>query len=302
MGYHLRIQKTIDHIERHLDEPLALGELAELAGFSDFHYHRVFLMMVGDTVMEYVRKRRLARAACELAADPGRKIVDVAFEHGFRTHETFTRAFKRMFGMTPAEHRRSGIRTPPYPQVDVLQSRYNSYLGGIRMDYRIETKPAFKLIGYALETSCVEGRNLKEIPAFWQRHIENEGWKRIPNAAYPDRPVELGISTDMNMESGVFTYLIGMEVNHFDNVPDDLVCREFPEAEYAVFTTPKAERQKFSLTIQATWKAIFEEWFPHSGYEHAGGPEIEWYDERSGPNAGDEQQMDIYIPIKRSAG
>jgi len=300
LSYHQRIQKTIDHIERHLDEPLTLGELADMAGFSDFHYHRVFQSMAGDTVMEYVRKRRLARAACELA-DPERKIVDVAFEHGFQTHETFTRAFKRMFGMTPANYRKMGIRTPAYPKVDVLQNRYNPYLGGIRMEYRIETKPAFKFIGYALQTTCVDGQNLRDIPAFWQRHIAAEGWRRVPNAIHKDRPVELGICTDMNVDTGEFTYLIGMEAEYFEGVPEDLVCREFPEAEYAVFTTPKATREQFSPTIQATWSAIYGEWFPHSGYEHAGGPEIEWYDERSGPDAGDEQQMDIYLPVKRKA-
>jgi AraC family transcriptional regulator len=170
------------------------------------------------------------------------------------------------------------------------------------MEYRIVVKPAFKFIGYALETSTADGRNQREIPAFWQRYIANRGWEQIPNAVRRDTPVELGICADMNMETCTFTYLIGMETESFDNAPDDLVCREFPEAEYAVFTTPKATRAEFVPTIQATWKAIFEEWFPRSGYEHAGTAEIEWYDDRSGPNAGDEQQIDIYIPIRRKGG
>lgn len=300
MGYHRRIQKTIDYIERHLDEPLTLQELAKIAEFSEFHYLRVFQTMVGDTVMEYVRKRRLAVAACEIA-NPQRKIIDIAFDHGFQTHETFTRAFKRMFGMTPAEYRKSGIRTPHYPKANVLHRKAKSYLGGIRMEYRIVKKPAFKFVGYAIRTSNEDGRSNREIPAFWQRHIESKGWERIPHAVHKDKPVELGICTDMKMDDSEFTYLIGMEVERFDDVPQDLVCREFPEAEYAVFTTPKATLETFTSTIQATWKAIFEEWFPHSGYEYAGTIEMEWYDDRSGPDAGDEQQMDIYIPVRRIA-
>ncbi|WP_123041848.1 AraC family transcriptional regulator [Cohnella candidum] len=295
MGYHLRIQKTIEFIEGHLDEPLKLAELAEIAGFSEFHYHRVFLSMVGDPVMEYVRKRRLARAARELA-DPDRRIVDVALDHGFQTHETFTRAFKKMFGMTPGEYRKRDIRTPPYPHANVLQRMYNPYLGGIRMDYRIVDKPAFKWIGYALETTSEEGQNHRDIPAFWQHYISNRLGSRIPNAA---NSAELGICTDFDMETCKFTYLIGMEAERFDNVPEDLVCREFPGVTYAVFTTPKAKPEDFPKTIQATWASIFGEWFPHSGYEHAGAAEFELYDERSNPEVDGFQQMDIYIPIKR---
>lgn len=81
-------------------------------------------------------------------------------------------------------------------------------------------------------------------------------------------------------------------------MPADLVCREFPEARYAVFTTPKVTQDQFVASIQSTWKAIFEEWFPHSGYEHAGGAEFELYDERCNSSKNELIQMDIYIPIK----
>jgi AraC family transcriptional regulator len=298
MSYHVRIQRTVEHIENRLAEPMSLPELAGVAGFSDFHFHRVFQTMVGDPVMEYVRKRRLARAAREIA-DPGKRILDVALDYGFQSHETFTRAFKKMFGMTPAEYRKRGIRTPAYPRADVLSQKFNPYLGGIRMDYRMVTKPGFKLIGYGLETSSQDGRNQQEIPAFWLRYIADKGWERIPNAVHKEHPVELGVCTDFDMESCSFTYVIGMEAEHFEGVPDDLVCREFPEATYAVFTTPKVAQEQFSSSIQATWKSIFEEWFPHSGYEHAGAAEFEWYDERARPDKNELLQMDIYMPVRK---
>jgi AraC family transcriptional regulator len=167
------------------------------------------------------------------------------------------------------------------------------------MEFRIADKPAFKFIGYALHTKNEDGINNRDIPAFWQRYLENQWGRRIPNAVHPDNPVELGICTDFDMSTGAFTYLIGVEAEHFEHVPADLVCREFPGATYAVFTTPKAKLEDFSPTIQATWRSIFEEWFPHSVYEHAGTAEIEWYDERSDPSRDGTQQMDIYIPVKR---
>ncbi|MEF3306143.1 AraC family transcriptional regulator [Paenibacillus sp. GYB003] len=295
--YLKQIQATIDYAEAHLGEELSLSRLAQVANFSDYHFHRVFQAMAGEAVMDYVRKRRLARSAYRIAYTDA-KLIDVALENGFRNHETFTRAFKRMFGMTPADYRKQGVKPPAYPKLNVLQRKYNPYLGGIRMEYRIVAKPAFKVIGYELRTSTCDGENLREIPAFWQQYLQNRRWERIPNAVHRDSPVELGICHSFDMDSGTFTYMIGMEAEHFEGVPDDLACREFTAAEYAVFTTPKVPREQFSASIQSTWQSVFSEWFPHSGYEHAGTPEFELYDERCHPDK-PEVQMDIYVPIKR---
>lgn len=295
--YLKQVQATIDYVESHLAEELSLSRLAQVARLSDFHYHRVFHSMAGETVMEYVRKRRLARSAYQVAHSDA-KLLDIALENGFQNHETFTRAFKRMFEMTPADYRKKGIKPPTYLKLNVLQRKYNPYLGGIRMDYRVVTKPGFKVIGYELQTSTCNGENLKKIPEFWQEYLQNAWSDRIPNRIHRESPVELGICHSFDMESGTFTYMIGMEAEHFEGVPEGLVCREFMSAEYAVFTSPKVPHDQFSSSIQSTWKSVFEEWFPHSGYEHAGTPEFELYDERCHPGR-PEAQMDIYIPIKR---
>ena len=299
-AYWSRIQRTIDYIEERLDQPLTLAELARHAGFSEYHFHRVFAMMAGDSVMEYVRKRRLARAAYALSHTAAR-VVDVAFDCGFASHETFTRAFRRMFGMSPNAYRRRGIAVPPYEKLNVLQGKYHPYLGGIAMQYRIEKKPAFRVIGYALRTSHVDGRNHREIPAFWQQYLANRWWETIPVASRGEEAFELGICHDFDMQTGEFTYLIGMECHPGqpeEPLAEPLVSSSFPEATYAVFTTPAVPHAEFSFSIQATWKAIFEEWFPHSGYEHAGGAEFELYDRRSNAQKNELVQMDIYISVK----
>ncbi|WP_199614587.1 AraC family transcriptional regulator [Paenibacillus alkalitolerans] len=291
--YLKQIQTVIDYVEAHITEELSLSRLAQVARFSDFHFHRVFESMAGETVMEYVRKRRLARSAYQIAHS-NERLLDIALENGFQNHETFTRAFKRMFELTPADYRKKGIKPPEYPKLNVLQRKYNPYLGGIRMEYRIVTKPAFKVIGYELQTTTSE----EKIPVFWQEYLQN-GWSgRIPNRVHRDSPVELGICHSFDMDTGAFTYMIGMEAEHFEGVPSDLVCRKFISSEYAVFTTPKVPHDRFPSSIESTWKSIFEEWFPHSGYEHSGASEFELYDERCHPGRS-EVQMDIYIPIKR---
>ncbi|WNR44177.1 AraC family transcriptional regulator [Paenibacillus roseipurpureus] len=295
--YETRIQLTLDHIEEHLSEPLSVACLADVACFSDFHFHRVFQTMVGDNVMDYVRKRRLARAAYDIA-HTDQKLIDIALDNGFQSPENFTRAFKKVFERTPLAYRKEGIRTPLYPKVNVLDRKFNPYLGGIRMEYVIQTKPAFKLIGYELRTSCVDGQNHRDIPAFWQTYLKEGKGALIPNRVHADSQVELGICADFDLESGGLSYIIGMEATDFENVPEDLVCREFPEARYAVFTTPLVPIDQFVASIQSTWQTIFTEWFPHSGYEHAGSAEFELYDERCNPQRHDRVQMDIYIPIR----
>ncbi|MDD9266987.1 effector binding domain-containing protein [Paenibacillus sp. GCM10023248] len=295
--YYGQIQKTLDYIEEHLAGPLSVEVLARVACFSEFHFHRVFQSMVGEAVMDYVRKRRLARAAYQIAHSD-QKLIDIAFDHGFQSHENFTRAFKKVFERTPLAYRKQGIATPLYAKVNVLGKKFNPYLGGIRMEYQLVTKSDFKLIGYELRTTCKEGQNHRDIPAFWTTYLQENKGSRIGNRVHEDSPVELGICTDFNMETGELTYIIGMEATSFENVAEDLVCREFPEAHYAVFTTPKVPAEQFSASIQSTWKSIFEEWFPHSGMEHAGGVEFELYDERCHTALHELVQMDIYIPVK----
>lgn len=298
-GYWSRIQGTIDYIEERLDQPLTLAELAKRAGFSEFHFHRMFVMTAGDPVMEYVRKRRLAKAAYELSHTDAR-VVDVAFACGFASHETFTRAFRRLFGMSPNAYRRRRIAVRPYEKLNVLQDKYHPYLGGIAMQYRIETKPAFRVIGYEIKTSPADGRNHREIPAFWDRYMTDRLWENIPVASRGEDAFELGICHGFDMQTGEFSYLIGMETHPGqpeEPLEEPLVGRSFPEGTYAVFTTPAVPRSEFSGSIQATWMAIFGEWFPHSGYEHGGGAEFELYDSRSGPDR-DLQQMDIYVPVR----
>lgn len=297
--YDTQIQATLDYIEDHLAEPMSVEGLARVACFSEFHFHRVFQSMVGEAVMEYVRKRRLARAAYRIA-HTDQRLIDIALDHGFQSHENFTRAFKKVFERTPLAYRKQGIVTPLYAKANVLQRKMNPnpYLGGICMDYQLRTKPAFKLIGYELRTTCKDGQNHRDIPVFWNSYLQENKGSRIGNRVHTDSPVELGLCTDFNMETGELTYLIGMEATSFEGVPADLVCREFPEARYAVFTTPKVTPDQFVASIQSTWKSIFEEWFPHSGLEHAGGVEFEWYDERCHADKHDQIQIDIYIPVK----
>ncbi|MCU0647395.1 MAG: AraC family transcriptional regulator [Gemmatimonadaceae bacterium] len=103
-----RILRVMDHVQAHLDDDLTPDTLASLAGFSLHHFHRVFRGMVGQSVMEYVRDRRLERAAFRLKFGTA-TVTQVAFDSGYGSHEAFTRAFRARFAMPPSAYREQAL-------------------------------------------------------------------------------------------------------------------------------------------------------------------------------------------------
>ncbi len=284
----------MDYIEEHLCEELTLQELARLAGFSDFHFHRVFQAMAGVPVMDYVRKRRLVMAAFRIAHTDD-KLIEIALDCGFGSPETFIRAFRKLFGMTPGDYRKRGIHAPAYGKAELQRKRIHSYLGGIRMNYRIEVKPAFHILGYSLTTRSDNGQNNREIPAFWQRYMQEELGKTLMDQAVST--AEYGICTDHNLDTGDFAYVIGVECKPDAKPPEGAAVRSFPEQTYAVFTTPRVPAEQFTASIQETWNSIYSEWLPHSGYELAQAADFEYYDERCWRDRNEQLEMDIYVPV-----
>lgn len=104
--YKERILRVLTHIQEHLDEALDLEELAQLACFSSFHFHRIFAAMTGETIADHVRRLRLERAAMELRLG-AKQVIQVALDAGYEAHAAFTRAFKAAYGASPAEFRRA---------------------------------------------------------------------------------------------------------------------------------------------------------------------------------------------------
>lgn len=104
MNYYISLQKAVDYIEEHLDEEMQLETIAGTAGYSVPHFYRMFGAIVGCSVREYIRKRKLSRAMVDVVTT-GRSITEIAFEQGFDSHEVFTRAFKMAFGAPPSAFR-----------------------------------------------------------------------------------------------------------------------------------------------------------------------------------------------------
>src|SRR5262249_24900612 len=110
--YHERILRVLVHVQERLDEDLPLEDLARVACFSPYHFHRVFTALVGESVKEHVRRLRRERAAHRLR-HTDEPVTRIAFDAGFQAHESFTRAFRALFGVSPSRYR--GAHRPPAP-------------------------------------------------------------------------------------------------------------------------------------------------------------------------------------------
>lgn len=290
MNYRACIQASIAYIEDHLKEDLTAETLAGIAGFSAYHYSRVFHAYVGKPVMEYIRCRRLAYAVVELAQ--GKRIIDIALEYGFETHNGFSKAFRKIYGCSPEKYRLHGSGQLP-TKVDLFQLAQYHLRGAIVMEPQIVTKPAFKVAGYELKTTTRDNVSNQAIPAFWGSMMA-ERFDTLHNQLHSVSEDELGLCFPTDPANGDFSYVIAVEVSDFNGVPADLFTAEIPEAVYAIFTTPANDgEENIAPAIQGTWKYIHEIWFPSSGYEFADGKaDFEWY-----PCSNQGEKVKIYIPI-----
>lgn len=286
------LQKVLAYIDDHVRDELSAETLAVVAGFSTYHFCRIFLWGTGYPVMLYVRGRRLAFAAAALSS--GQRIIDIAMEYGFGTHSGFSKAFRRHFGCTPEVYRmHAQCVVPVLPSLE----RVEKYaIGGIVMEPKWKTLPAIRLAGYALHTKTGEQENNKEIPAFWMDYMTDGRMSKLHSAAFVKAHDEYGACFMLNPEMGEMRYVIGVEASEGAEIPEEFHVCEIPAATYAVFSTPPTDKANFSQTIQGVWQYIYAEWFPNSGYEYApNAVDYELYDARCMDAHGN--VCEIHIPV-----
>lgn len=281
-----RLNQAIDYIEDHLMSEVDIHAVARVAASSTFHFQRSFVMLTGVTVAEYVRRRRLTLAAQELASSEGLKVIDVALKYGYETPESFTKAFTRLHGLPPSQVRNRGGNLKAYPRITFSVS----IKGDASMNYRIVEREGYKVAGISRKFTTLNGQNLKEIPEFWNSTYQDGTVEKI-GRLNPTKPL-LGVCmNDFDAEMKTFTYVIGVEKG--DASTEGLETFEIPASSWAVFESIGPMPQ----AIQKVWERIYSEWFPATGYEHAGLPELEVYP-REGDNASENYYCEVWIPIK----
>jgi AraC family transcriptional regulator len=235
------IQKTLDHIEDHIGEEISIETLAEIAALSPFYCQRLFSRLVRKPVREYIKLRQLARAS-EALKDKGKRILDVALDHGFGSHETFTRAFKDAYGLTPEQYRNQpSILLKHFDKPDLM-------LGYTMVDEGVP------LIGEGLvleinrktleEPICFMGLTghvpiERQMPLGEKTGVDVPGeiWQRFHQEKHklPRKPEgrEFGVSYMGGAPEGCFTYFAGAEIEP-GAVAEGFQTWQLPAGEYFV--------------------------------------------------------------------
>ncbi len=164
------------------------------------------------------------------------------------------------------------------------------------MEPKTISLPAISLAGYALDTTCENGENLKAVPAFWDAYFMKGRMEKLHGESFLKGHTEYGVCFPKNGAMGEMTYMIGVEAAEGAAIPEEYRAMKVPAATYAVFSTPSSDATNFSDNIQRLWQNVYGEWFPGSGFEYAPGcVDFERYDERCMTPC--DKVCDIYVPI-----
>lgn len=288
MEYIKHLITSIEYIENNLDSNITIADCANKAGYSLFYYCRIFQMTTNISVMEYIRKRRLTKIAKELF-NTDKKINEIYHYWGFNSHENFIRAFKKMFGITPREYRKAKSSLNLYHKIDLAKIKLPDFNDIFFVKPKIINKPSIKFAGYDLISKEIKININTNAPKMWNRyHALNLG-DTIPNCVNKNERYDIGL---MVPSKEFLKYFIGVEVDSYDNMPNNIIKITIPATTYAVFSTPKSDTFSFVKTIHRTWHFIYQQWFPDSVYTHNGTYEFETYCEDSRTFS-----EDIYIPV-----
>ncbi len=288
MDYLDGTKKAIAFIEANLQGDLSPESVAGEIGFSEFHFHRIFKAMTGETIAEHIRKRRLALAARRLLSSD-QPIIEIALEARFESQESFTRAFKKMFGGTPNSYRKSGIPSPIVGKEVFLPELLIHLRNGVNMEPKIVDRGEELVVGMA--DSFHEGEH-KEIGELWPKFMARVSEIHDTKSGYT-----LGVCAashpDVKLQDGdTFVYIAAMPVKDLENPPKGMVAMKIPASKYAVFTH-KGPISELPHTIRYIWGT----WVPRNSDRHKkNAPDLEIYDERFNPKTLD-GEFDIYVPI-----
>ena len=156
-----RMNGVMDYIESNLAGEITYDEIARTAGYSTFHFQRIFSFIADVSLSEYIRRRRLTMAAFDLQASDI-KVIDLSLKYQYESPEAFTRAFKSLHGVTPSYARNNGVSLKTYPRM-TFQIQIK---GDTQMEYRIEERPPFEMFGVYGEISRGMSQAFKEVPEF----------------------------------------------------------------------------------------------------------------------------------------
>lgn len=293
MQKHLEmIQDLVDKIEKDVSYDVNILSLSNSFDISPWHFQRLFKSIVGDSLGSYTRGRRLSLAATMLQTTQ-LSIVDIAFEVGFSSHESFSRSFKNYFNYTPKNFRKEKpkvvINEKPLLTDDLLEH----ITKGIHQEPIIMDKPEQTIIGLGVEIPSPFPKNInicKLVSSYWFALYEKEKeiTNKIPNTYYG-----LCISASGNFTEDTLSYMAGVPVSSVDKLPEGMYPYTLPKQKVALF---EIVSNLSTNRLKKTIDYIYGYWLPNSSYKRGVGDDYELFEEVADFNTGDFKSKYV-IPI-----
>ncbi len=298
MNWITGMQKAIDYIEANLTEKIDYEKVAAESFSSSYHFQRVFSILCGYTLGEYIRLRRLSLAGAELANGKD-KVIDIALKYGYDSPDSFAKAFQKFHGITPSQARADGSMLKSFSRLSIKISLE----GGSTMNYRIEEKDEIILTGYKRRFSGIPGERMEQEK---EMYVKTRPLQYILQGLSGDVVKNFDIIT--NIDDKGYDFYIASQLNEYcrNNLNKDGVLGEefakyyenitIPPCTYAIFETEKCA---YPTTVFLDLRRkIASEWLPNSGYQLKEAPELvvtHWFEGEKR----NQRYRELWIPIEK---
>lgn len=281
------IGKAIVFIENNLFEPIAACDVAKACSYSYYHFHRYFQAVMGETIGSYIRTRRLTQAAWDLVHSE-KKIIDIGVSLYFETAESFTRAFKDRYSMTPTDYRKNGLDVliGNRPPAQIFQNTLYTYTD---LTPQIVTISEIYIMGIGFKTTI----NGNESIPMWQLFNQRIPDPFINNKRFGIFEAGENCSSDIFNTHSETTAFVGIEFPKEQPIPEDMQRKILCGGKYARFIHTGRVKN-----LMQTYHYIWGVWFPKSGYELDNRDDFECYTERFTGEDMEDSEIEIYFPIK----
>ncbi len=249
-----RLNSAIGYIEEHLTEEIDYEQLAQIACCSAYHFQRMFAYMANMPLSEYIRRRRMSLAAVDLQSGEER-VIDVALKYGYNSPTAFNRAFQTVHGIAPSAVKKDGVSVKSYPPIS-----FKIIIQGVQeMNYRIEKKDAFRIVGVSAPLEKDIEKNFAVVPQMWQKVAVDGTVNRLVGMMNTDVKGVLGVSACGSEDEWKYYIAVASDMPAEEGMEEYTV----PAFTWAVFSGEGICPQ----AIQELEQRIVTEWLPTSGYE-----------------------------------
>jgi AraC family transcriptional regulator len=279
----IRIYRSIEFMQEHLHLPLTGEEIASAAGFSHFHFHRLFHELTGETPMQSLNRLRLERAANLLIKNPMLKVTQIAMDCGFSSPAVFSRSFKQAYHIAPINFRMQQSM-PDFQILPASHQEQDSLIASCLIDLSVKDMPALQVAAIPSEG----GYNLDSICAAWQ---SLNIWAQARQLIHPDTWA-LGISLDDPTITAPqqCRYYAAVVLRQPVNVSGQVTAFTIPAGNYLF-----CHFKLIADQIQAAYRWVYQQALPHAQYHYSGGMVYERY--LLFPQDGSDRPMDMEVVI-----